>query len=49
MKSSEVIMDEFTRKALCMSVILAGHGSEITVEQAYEIVNKIEEEIMERC
>ena len=42
-------MDEFTRKALCMSVILAGHGEEITVAQAYEIVEKIEEEIMERC
>ena len=49
MKSSEVIMDAFTRKALCMSVILAGHGEEITVAQAYDIVNRIEEEIMERC
>ena len=49
MKSSELIMDEFTRKALCMSILLAGHGTEITVAQAYGIVNKVEEKILEEC
>jgi len=47
--TNEVAIDDFTRKAICMSILIAGQGTIISVERAYSLVEEIEEELMERC